>query len=297
MRDLLALPMLASLEEQIKRCNVMINDASIVDLVAPSDLEGVLGLVQIESALIDEKISYRRRLLLARRDVPRDEVDLLPDTDGLLIHIDPFAHSNEGLSVAKNLIHITPFATIIEFEGSTTSHQGVVDCVAICAALANRLSNNSPRVRRLRPLSMAGQWLRNSLDATYDPALTLLRNHLDEEGSIQVVALPEVANPDLSALDGIAVRMLKRLAKSWPEMDFDQRSQALSELALPVLREAKISTPRIEELIWKRAIIAEDGRDLASVLNEVRAKWPEGGDQTRVHASEISDHLISNGVF
>ena len=247
--------------------------------------------------MIDEKISYRRRLLLARRDVPRDEVDRLPDTEGLLIHIDPFSHSSEGLSVAKNLIHITPFATIMEFEGSTTSHQGVVDSVAICAALANRLSNNSPRVRRLRPLSMAGQWLRDSLDATYDPALTVLRNHLDEEGSIQVVALPEVTDPDLSALDGIAVRMLKRLTKSWPEMNSDQRSQALSELALPVLREAKISTPRIEELIWRRAIIAEDGKDLASVLNEVRTKWPEGGDQTRVHASEMSDRLISNGAF
>ncbi len=297
MRDLLSLPMLSSLEEQIKHCNVLINAASIVDLVAPSDLEGVLGLVQIESALIDENISYRRRLLLARRDVPRDEIDLLPDTDGLLIHIDPFAQSGEGISVTTNSIHIKPLAAIIEFDGSATSHQGVVDCVAICAALANRLATSSLRVRRLRPLSMAGQWLRDSLDATYDPVLTLLRNHLDEEGSIQVVALPDVVNPDLSALDGIAERMLKRLAKSWPEMDFDQRSQALSELALPVLREAKISTPRIEELIWKRAIIAEDGRDLASVLNEVRANWPEGGDETRVHASEMSDRLISNGVF
>jgi|TARA_B110000914_G_C15492494_1_gene461422 hypothetical protein len=297
MRDLLSLPMLSSLEEQIKRCNALINAAKIVDLVAPSDLEGVLGLVQIESALIDEKISYRRRLLLARRDVPRDEVDLLPDTDGLLIHIDPFAQPGDGLSLGKNSIHITPFATIIEFEGSATSHQGVVDCVALCAALANRLCTSSPRVRRLRPLSMAGQWLRDSLDATYDPALTLLRNHLDEEGSIQVVALPEVTNPDLSSLDGIAERMLKRLVKSWPEMDFDQRSQALSELALPVLREAKISTPRVEELIWKRAIIAENGRDLASVLNEVRGEWPEGGDKTRVHASEISDRLISTGIF
>jgi len=297
MRDLLTLPMLASLEGQIKRCSVLINDASIVDLVAPADLEGVLGLVQIESALIDEKISYRRRLLPARRDVPRDEVDRLPDTDGLSIHIDPFAISGEGLSVADNLIHITPFATIIEFEGSTTSHQGVVDCVVICAALANRLSATSPRVRRLRPLSMAGQWLRDSLDATYDPVLTLLRNHLDEEGSIQVVTLPEVTNPDLSALEGIAARMLKRLAKSWQGMDFNQRSQALSELALPVLREAKISTPRIEELIWKRVIIAEDGRDLASVLNEVRAEWPDGSDQTKVHASEMSDRLISSGAF
>ena len=297
MRDLLSLPMLSSLEEQINTCKTLIDDASIVDLVAPSDLEGVLGLVQIESSLIDGKISYRRRLLPARRDIPRDEIDHLPDTEGLLIHIDPFSQSGEGISVTKDLIQITPFATIIEFEGSTTSHQGVLDSVAICAAIANLLSPSSLRVRRLRPLSMAGQWLRDSLDATYDPALTLLRNHLDEEGSIQVVSLPEVINPDLSALDGLAERMLKRLSKSWPEMDFDQRSQALSELALPVLREAKISTPRIEELIWKRTIISEDGRDLASILNEVIHNWPEGSDETRVHASEISDNLISKGVF
>ena len=69
MRDLLSLPMLSSLQEQINSCKTMIDDASIVDLVAPSDLEGVLGLVQIESSLIDEKISYRRRLLPARRDL------------------------------------------------------------------------------------------------------------------------------------------------------------------------------------------------------------------------------------
>lgn len=297
MRDLLSLPMLSSLEALINSCKTLIADASIVDLVAPSDLEGVLGLVQIESSLIDEKISYRRRLLPARRDIPRDEIDQLPNTEGLLIHIDPFSQSGEGISVAKDLIQITPFATTIEFEGSTTSHQGVLDSVAICAAIANRLAPSSLRVRRLRPLSMAGQWLRDSLDATYDPALTLLRNHLDEEGSIQVVSLPEVINPDLSALDGLAERMLKRLSKSWSEMDFDQRSQALSELALPVLREAKISTPRIEELIWKRTIISEDGRDLASILNEVRTNWPEGSDETRVHASEVSDNLISKGVF
>ncbi len=297
MRDLLSLPMLSSLEAQINSCKALIADASIVDLVAPSDLEGVLGLVQIESSLIDEKISYRRRLLPARRDVPRDEIDQLPNTEGLLIHINPFSQSGEGLSVSKDLIQITPFATTIEFEGSTKSHQGVLDSVAICAAIANLLAPSSLRVRRLRPLSMAGQWLRDSLDATYDPALTLLRNHLDEEGSIQVVSLPEVVNPDLSALDGIAERMLKRLSNSWPNMDFDQRSQALSELALPVLREAKISTPRIEELIWKRTIISEDGKDLASILNEVRNNWPEGSDETRVHASEISDNLISKGVF
>ena len=52
MRDLLTLPMLASLEGQIKRCSVLINDASIVDLVAPADLEGVLGLVQIDRMFV-----------------------------------------------------------------------------------------------------------------------------------------------------------------------------------------------------------------------------------------------------
>ena len=52
-------------------------------------------------------------------------------------------------------------------------------------------------------------------------------------------------------------------------MDFKQRQQALSELALQALSNRKISTPRLEELIWHRILVQGWDSDLASQCSRV----------------------------
>ena len=39
----------------------MISSAKVVQLMAPADIEGVLALAQLESALLDNSQHYRRR--------------------------------------------------------------------------------------------------------------------------------------------------------------------------------------------------------------------------------------------
>ena len=67
----------------------MISGAKVVQLMAPADIEGILALAQLESALLDNSKNYRRKLLAPRRNVSRDHVDELPRVEGFIIHIDP----------------------------------------------------------------------------------------------------------------------------------------------------------------------------------------------------------------
>ena len=69
----------------------MISSAKVVQLMAPADIEGVLALALLESALLDNSQHYRRRVLAPRRHVSRDHIPDLPEVDGLIIHIDPLS--------------------------------------------------------------------------------------------------------------------------------------------------------------------------------------------------------------
>ena len=89
--------------------------------------------------------------------------------------------------------------------------------------------------------------------------------------------------------------MLKRLRKRWDKMDFDSRSQAISELALPSLSDNVISTPRLEELFWHRLLIRGDQQDIYSQIHLTKTDWPSDEEQTKGHSSAILKILISQG--
>ena len=125
--------------------------------------------------------------------------------------------------------------------------------------------------------------------------MSVLRDHLDDEGSIDIRPLPEVSSPASGMIPGLSDRMLKRLSKGWGEMDVDERSSAISELVLPAMREDGLSTMRLEELIWHRAMIPGVETDIASQLYLSGNDWPETVDDARLHASGIADLLIKNG--
>jgi len=264
-------------------------------LMAPADLEGVLALAQLEAGLLDNSQHYRRRVLPPRRHVGRDHEHELPEVDGLIIHIDPFHQTQNTLELNENYIHIFPLSVSVKFDSSTKEHNGAVECVAICAAIAAILAPEGTRVRKQRSMAFSGSWLRGGADANYDPVMSILRDHLDAEGSIDICPLPEVPEPEIDMIPGLSKMMLKRLTKSWPEMDVDQRSAAISELVLPTLRLDGISTMRLEELIWHRAMIPGNGIDIASQLHSANEQWPEDLDEAKIHASSILDSLITNG--
>ena len=295
MNNLLHSTIFSSLEEQLSDVAKHIGSAKIVQLMAPADLEGVLALAQLEAGLLDNSQHYRRRVLPPRRHVGRDHEHELPEVDGLIIHIDPFHQTQNTLEINENYIHIFPLSVSVKFDSSTKEHNGAVECVAICAAIAAILAPEGTRVRKQRSMAFSGSWLRGGADANYDPVMSILRDHLDAEGSIDICPLPEVPEPEIDMIPGLSKMMLKRLTKSWPEMDVDQRSAAISELVLPTLRLDGISTMRLEELIWHRAMIPGNGIDIASQLHSANEQWPEDLDEAKIHASSILDSLITNG--
>ena len=78
-------------------------------------------------------------------------------------------------------------------------------------------------------------------------------------------------------------------------MDVNERSSAISELVLPTLRIEGISTMRLEELIWHRAIVSGIDVDIASQLFLASKTWPSDSDEAKVHASNMLDGLIVDG--
>lgn len=295
MNSLLTNSVFTSLEGDLKQAADLIANTKVVQLIAPADIEGVLALAQLESALLDISKNYRRKLLAPRRNVGRDHVDELPRVEGFIIHIDPNHESQNQFTIDENYIHIVPRDVIIEFPGSTKQHNGVAECVAICSAIASIIAPEGTRVRKQRPMTYAGSWLRGGAESNYDPVLSILRDHLDKEGSIDIRPLPEVAKPEVGMIPGFSKMMLNRLARNWDNLNVDQRSSAISELVLPALRVGGISTMRLEELIWHRAVVPGSEVDIASQLHLANGMWPQKEDEAKVHASSVLDNLIVNG--
>ena len=99
--------------------------------------------------------------------------------------------------------------------------------MAICAAIASILAPEGARVRKQRSMAISGSWLRGGADSDYDPVLSLMRDHLDTEGSIDI-ALFEVPLPEIDMIPGLSKMMLKRLSKGWPTMDVEREVQRLA---------------------------------------------------------------------
>jgi hypothetical protein len=294
MNDLLSSSLFSSYSKTLSDISEKILTAESIQIVATADLEGVLALAQIEAGLLDAVKSYKRRVLPPKKNISRTEAIDFSAYNGLIIHIDPFHEPLSKIDTEKH-IHLTPLHATVNFTNSEREHHGALDCVVICAVIAQQLSRDGLRVRRLRGMAISGSWLRRNLDANYDPIMSFLRDHLDEEGSIEIRPLPEVPDPIVSMIPGLSKGMLSRLSKSWNSMDIDERSSAISELILPTLRHDSLSTMRLEELVWHRVMLPGYVIDLASQLHLSQESWPEESDKARLHASVVTDELITSG--
>ena len=293
MHDLLQTSFLSPLKEDIVKASQFISNGPLV-LASSADLEGLLALGFLEAALLDAGISYSRRFLQPMKHIPRDEQNIIPKYNGTkIVFIDSFGKTDDLNS--EHILVIKPKEVEVQFPHSDQIKRGTVDVVIQSSALASVISPTGDRTTSFRPYVGAGQWLMEGLDTTIDPIHTLVRDFLRDEGAIQIVPLPEVSQPNIEMIPGLSERRLKKLSTLWIEMDANQRSQALSEFCLPSLSTEGISTARFEELIWKRMVIPNQEKDLASILHVLQSKWPETKEKALIFASRLLDSWLRTG--
>ena len=296
MEDLLETDLFRHAKDRIISVTEKITKSNNVAIFATADLDSIVSLAFLESAMIDSKIPYTRKILQSVAHQPKGEQYDFSTSSQLVISIEQFEETWDQEQIDdEGRVRIVPLSVSVSHPNSEKQHNGALDVVIQCAAIASIIAPNGPRVRRLRTLSGSGQWLRQSLDNSYDPVYTKIRDILQNEGSIRVLPLPEINNPDTEMIPNFSTSLLNRLTKKWSKMDFDQRKQAMSELVLPTLSDGKISTPRLEELLWFRIVISENEADLHSQIYRVKSLWPSEKDTSKSHAASVLKSLISEG--
>lgn len=276
-------PFLASAQDRlISQVGRMHEADSIVLLVQP-DLGQILSSTFIESALLDAGLGYSRRLRLSlEEEVGR------PGELKLLFH-------DEETSSQTDTLPICSFTVAIGLGRKPSVRTGVLDRVAVAAIIAMLLAPAGPRVEQMLPLLLAGNWMRQSLDMTYDPVFTGLRDSLLENRLVTMHSIAEIESVDMLDLPGIQTDLLRELQNEWPRLDLDARAQGLSTLAEPLLS-GTAGTARLEELIWHRLLSPASEVDLASQCSQVRRMLKSSEPEQRLLiADALIDGLIRTG--
>ncbi len=285
MRTLLEAEPLAPVSETLSQAadQLRSSNTTILLLAAPS-LQGALAIAPLEAALVDTGLPYRRRF---RLEAP---------SDGSWVHIlGPADESGPRLS--SNPLQLSLSGTVVE---GLTGHQGdsrkgPLTAVAQSHALAQAICPDGARIRRLRPWAISGNWLHSALDTTYDPVFTALRDALVQDGSIKVVPLPEVPEPNISASTWIDPAALDAVTSRWPSLDKEGRARALSHLMRPALSRSTPSTARLEEIGWHCVLGPGWSTDLAGQITSAADLWKE--NPAAVAAGRVVDSLLRRGVI
>jgi hypothetical protein len=255
-----------------------------VRLVTRATLVDVLALAQIEASFLDQKIPYQRTIV---------EGPIVPTSISGPAIIISSGVETKWVVEAKKLL-ISPTTINVKMGSENKVRTGVLGTVAQSAALAAKLSPSGIRTRRQRGMSCSGQWLRDTLDSVYDPVWTIIRDHLQMEGTVQVLPITEITNIEELTLPNLPARTFKRLKRAWGSFDAKERAGALSELVLPMVEGENVSAARLEELVWHRVIGTDWPMDLASLLFHAQNEWPDEGEV--LHAGRVMDKLISTGL-
>ena len=259
------------------------SNTTILLLAAPS-LQGALAIAPLEAALVDAGLPYRRRF---RLEAP---------TEGSWVHIlGPADESGPRLSLAPTQLSLA--GTVVD---GLTGHQGdsrkgPLTAVVQSHALAQAICPDGVRIRRLRPWTISGNWLHSALDTTYDPVFTALRDALVEDGSIRVVSLPEVPEPNISGNTWIDSAALDAVSSRWSSLDMEGRARALSHLMRPALSRSTPSTARLEEMGWHCILGPGWSTDLAGQIASAAGLWKEV--PAAVAAGRVADSLLRRGVI
>ena len=285
MRTLLEAEPLAPVSEILSQAadQLRSSNTTILLLAAPS-LQGALAIAPLEAALVDAGVPYRRRF---RLEAP---------SEGSWVHILGPADES-GPKLSSNPLQLSLAGTVVD---GLTGHQGdsrkgPLTAVAQSHALAQAICPDGARIRRLRPWAISGNWLHSALDTTYDPVFTALRDALVQDGSIKVVPLPEVPEPNISASTWIDPAALDAVTSRWPSLDMEGRARALSHLMRPALSRSTPSTARLEEIGWHCVLGLGWSTDLAGQITTAAGLWKE--NSAAVAAGRVTDSLLRRGVI
>ena len=285
MRTLLEAEPLAPVSEILSQAadQLRSSNTTILLLAAPS-LQGALAIAPLEAALVDAGVPYRRRF---RLEAP---------SEGSWVHLLGPADES-GPKLSSNPLQLSLAGTVVD---GLTGHQGdsrkgPLTAVAQSHALAQAICPDGARIRRLRPWVISGNWLHSALDTTYDPVFTALRDTLVQDGSIKVVPLPEVPEPNISASTWIDPAALDAVTSRWPSLDMEGRARALSHLMRPALSRSTPSTARLEEIGWHCVLGPGWSTDLAGQITSAAGLWKE--NPAAVAAGRVTDSLLRRGVI
>ena len=258
---------------------------STLTIAAPLDEHGIFASTLLEAALLDAGIPYQRRL----RENPTP-------ANGPSVVIDSAPVSQlQSITTGPLCIHLAPLEVEALVASGGDSRRGVLSSVALAAALGNSIAPSGALSRLLMPWILAGNWLSEGLEHTYDPVYTVLRDYLSNEGHIRVVPMPEVPDVNPESLSGIDAVALAAVRDRWGQLDLEGRAQSLSHLLKPLLDAELPSTARLEELGWHRVMATGWERDLASQLSSFTKSWRDNPSGRRSQASDTIDCLLRTG--
>lgn len=276
-RTLLDLEAFAPISANLRSVSERLADSSTVSILIPSSITGAIASAILEAAMLDAEIPYRRRFSPRKVSPP------------CIVISEKISENDQKSSIDPISLNISPIFSVglRGFDGDPK--RGMLSAVAQAAGLAELIAPGGNRTRNLRPWLLAGNWLGDSIDQGYDPIYSSLRNHLREEGSIRVVPLPEVDSPDLSELSQLDKEREESTRETWSALDADAKAEAMSTLVLPEVISDKISTTRLEELVWHRIIISNSDNDLHSIISQISGVF----DGTTSSINQLIDQLIS----
>ena len=247
-------------------------------LISESSIRGALTLAPIEAALLDSALPYRRRF-----------TDHSPDS-GTFVHM---AEEPGKGRTPNNGIAISEYVVEGLRGSSGDSRKGPLSTVAQAHFLATEINPNSERLRRLRPWILSGNWIGDSLDRTYDPVYSFLRDYLSEQGVIRVVPVTEVKSPESGNYPWIEDTDLSGATDLWQTSNLEKRERIMGELAMPIFNSKVISTTRVEELLWHCVVAPNWDSDLSSQISRAISLWDV---KTPLEAAnQIADLLVSIG--
>jgi len=283
MRELVREAAFFEISEFLERTARLVLGASSRILLSSSPtLEGALSLVPLEGALIDSGIPYRRSFTT---EIPNSGT-FVRVSDVLLSNYEMPIETSGGFTLSPIVVD------------GLTGHQGdarkgPLSPVAQSHAMAQLICPSSKRLRMMRPWALSGNWIDKALDTSYDPVFTAIRDFLVSEGSIRVVPVTEVPDPEPQNYPWLDMDELLTTRESWSEMGLDERSEAMSALALHSLLPNIPSTPRLEGLLWQCILGIGWDADLASQITRAHRYWDEL--VPREASNLVSDSILSTG--
>ena len=281
MRELVKEPAFTEIEEVLEQSAISIlNSRTTILLLAPPTIEGALAIAPIEGALLDSGVPYRRRF-------SNEE----PTHDSFVWIADQFPMSK--IEKSANSPRVVLSTKVVEgLRGHLgDSRKGPLTTTLQSHALAQLIAPSSLRLRSMRPWALSGNWIDSALDTVYDPVFTAIRDFLEVEGSIRVVPVTEVSEPEEKNYPWLDPGVLNDVSENWASMNKEEREQSMSFLANPTLLTSHPSTPRVEELLWHCIVGNGWASDLATNISHASLLW-EMTSQVDA-AGRVADNLLA----